>query len=145
MVEIRERVGMINDDAAWIQLLKGLTVATREGRLEWQEKSSKTARNFVDAVGSQISLSKPKVYSTTRSLAIYEISSVDAFGTDPYQLDVWEHKLTKLVPLGSLRSSIDTDSAERLMLNRRLADLYKAVAEAAESSEDIVNRLLGDL
>lgn len=135
---------MINENSTWITLIKGLTDATKSGRLQWSEKESRSHTSVQSALADAFTSSSAKVFSAQTKKTAYELSSADMFAKAPFRLEVWEMQGLRQTPLGSVRSSASYGVGEA-ELNSALEKLFMVVDETTESGDQIVSRLLDEL
>jgi hypothetical protein len=135
---------MINENSTWITLIKGLTDATKNDRLQWSEKDNRSHSSFQSAIANAFAGSHSKVFSAQTESTAYELSSADFLAKAPFQLEVWQMQGLRQTPLGSVRSSANP-FADGIVLNNALETLFQVVDETTESGEEIVSRLLDEL
>lgn len=136
------------DGRSWVRLIDGLAHYTDSGKIRWEPKGSVTNGINIGATLSRTflnSLNQPKIYGAKASRAMYELSSSDGYGGAPYELRVWEFEGAKVQPIGTVKSSTNVSDSVQFMVNEALKRLFKIVDESTESSEEIVDRLLGGL
>lgn len=130
------------DPSASVKLAKGLTNFTRKGVIRWEENSP-------SELGSSLTvwrvMGRPKKYRASAGGASYEISSSDGLGGSPYELRVWELQGARMVAVAEITSSISLADPNQFELNDALKELFTLVDEMTETSEQIVDRLLGNL
>ena len=136
------------DGPSWVRLIDGLTRYTGSGKIRWERKGSAAGDVNVGAALSRTflnSMNRPKIFGANAGQATYEIASSDGYGGAPYELRVWEFEGTKVHPIGTVKSSTNVGDSVQFEVNDALKRLFMAVDESTESSEEIVDRLLGGL
>jgi hypothetical protein len=134
------------DGPSWVRLIDGLTQYTGRGRIRWERKGSAAGDINLAATVSRAflnSMNQPKIFGANAGQAMYEIASSDGYGGAPYEFRVWEFEGTKIHSLGTVKSSTNVGDSVQFEVNEALKRLFMAVDESTESSEQIVDRLLG--
>lgn len=128
---------MIMDDNQWVRLIEALTLATQQERLEWVDETGQMALASLHSPGLQ------RFTADTRNARYVLNGGGDSSGG--YKLTATD--TVGLMPklLGEISATVSEAMVGAAPVPRALADLYREVESRVESSEDIVDRLLGDL
>jgi hypothetical protein len=131
-----------------LRLIDGIAEHTVNGNISWQRKSSTSGgAGLADSINRMLSasLNQPKIFAAHAGEALYEIASSNGYGGAPFEFRVWELKDGALRPIGVSRSSTNLSDSVQLRVNTALQNLFAVVDRSTETSEEIVDRLLGGL